>query len=72
MQRDSQKVTHKEQKLTKLGLTARLYHSVSDYTSFFTVSCHFYITAAWTPAWRTPPVRACSVVLQTAGGAVAL
>lgn len=34
MQRDSQKVTHKEQKLTKLGLTARLYHSVSDYTSF--------------------------------------
>lgn len=61
----------------KARTTAHLYHSVSDYSVFFffTVSRHFLyllITAAWTPAWQTPPVRACSVVLQTAGGAVAL
>lgn len=30
------------------------------------------VTAAWTPAWQTPPVRACSVVLQTAEEAVAV
>lgn len=30
------------------------------------------VTVAWTPAARTPPVRACSVVLRTAGGAAAV
>lgn len=30
------------------------------------------IKAAWTPAWQTPPVRACSVVARTAEGAVAV
>lgn len=39
---------------------------------FYSVSSYRPVTAAWTPAWQTPPVRACSVVLQTAGEAVAV
>lgn len=41
---------------------------------FYSVSPYPYcsVTAAWTPAWQTPPVRACSVVLQTAVGVVVL
>lgn len=70
---------NKTRLLTKLGLLL-IFTTVSVTTLkfflfifyFFTVSCHFVFTAAWTPAWQTPPVRACSVVLQTAEGAVVL
>lgn len=70
-----QKVTKQNQVPNKARTTAPLYPSVSDYSSllllFSRESRHGSVTAAWTPAGRTPPVRAGSVVLRTAGGAVA-